>query len=562
MAEYNIPSDLVKELRFDEDARKKIISGVNQLGKAVASTMGASGLCVVYEDGLGKPNVTKDGVTVAEAVVLKDPVENIGATLVKQAAQNTVKEAGDATSASCVLSMNLLNVLEKNRHKGVRELKEGLESGLIKLNKALDSMKIDVTEELLERVATISANNDKALGKVIGDAYNAVGKDGVVMIEDSATNKTYSDVIDGVQIKSTLRSPYFMTDRGREVSELENPLVLIMESPLHNIRRIKIVLEEVARTNRPLLIIGNVEDKPMKVLMANHLEGNIKVNVIDPPAIRTIKRDILEDLAAITGAKVINESLGDDMDLIKLDMLGGAVIGDEQIGGIEKCVTSNRNTVLVTNGQTEELEARIELVKEKLKEETEPYHIRKLEERLAMLTGRVGVVFVGADSDVELKEKKDRVDDAVHATKAALNGGIVSGGGVALRDACEVLDEDNAGEAALKEAVMSPFYTILKNAGYYNYTHLSKVLPCTLNIFGRRIKAPSFVLNFLSRFGYSVYFGKGRGINAINGEVVNMIDAGIVDPLIAVKSSLKNSVSVVSTIISANSVISNMRVEQ
>ena len=544
--EYNIPSDLVKHIDFGEDARLKIISGANQLGRAVGGTMGASGLCVIYEDGMGRPNVTKDGVTVAESVVLRDAVENIGATLIKEAARNTVRAAGDGTSASSVLAMSLLNILEANRHKGVRQLKEGLESGLKKVIYELDKMKVDVVGRGLERVAAISANNDEALGQLIGKAFKKVGKNGVVMIEDSPTTETYSEVIDGIQINSKLKSPYFMTDKGREVSELENPYVLIIDSPLHNIRRIKIVLEEIARTGRPLLIVGKVEDAAMKPLMANHLQGNIKVNVIDAPTIRSIRREILEDLAIITGAKVIDESLGDDMDLIKIPHLGT----------IEKCVTDDSKTVIVTNETSDALKERIKDVKDKLAEETKPYHKRKLEERLGMLTGMVGVIYVGADSDVELKEKKDRVEDAVHATKAALRGGIVAGGGVALKDASKVLDDSDVGEAALKEALMSPFLTILRNAGYLNNEYLQSIGAIELTFADRLAR-----FFWDKKIPYKFNLMDGWGINAINGEKVNMFDENIVDPLIVIKTALTNAVSVVSTIMSADTVISNMRIE-
>ena len=544
--EYNIPSDLVKHIDFGEDARLKIISGANQLGRAVGGTMGASGLCVIYEDGMGRPNVTKDGVTVAESVVLRDAVENIGATLIKEAARNTVRAAGDGTSASSVLAMSLLNILEANRHKGVRQLKEGLESGLKKVIYELDKMKVDVVGRGLERVAAISANNDEALGQLIGKAFKKVGKNGVVMIEDSPTTETYSEVIDGIQINSKLKSPYFMTDKGREVSELENPYVLIIDSPLHNIRRIKIVLEEIARTGRPLLIVGKVEDAAMKPLMANHLQGNIKVNVIDAPTIRSIRREILEDLAIITGAKVIDESLGDDMDLIKIPHLGT----------IEKCVTDDSKTVIVTNETSDALKERIKDVKDKLAEETKPYHKRKLEERLGMLTGMVGVIYVGADSDVELKEKKDRVEDAVHATKAALRGGIVAGGGVALKDASKVLDDSDVGEAALKEALMSPFLTILRNAGYLNNEYLQSIGAIELTFADRLAR-----FFWDKKIPYKFNLMDGWGINAINGKKVNMFDENIVDPLIVIKTALTNAVSVVSTIMSADTVISNMRIE-
>ena len=548
--EYTTPSDVVKKLYFDEEARSKIISGVNKLEKAVAGTLGASGLCAIYEDINGKPNVTKDGVTVAESIVLHDPVENIGASLIKQAARNTVREAGDGTTSSIVLAKALLEVLERERDSGIRELKEGLESGLQKVNDYLDLVKIDVDEDMLIEVASISCNNDKKLGKIIGDAFNKVGKDGVVVIENSETAETYADIIDGVQVSSSLKHPYFITNRGRGVSELENPYVLITESKIPNLRRLKIVLEEVTRTGRPLLIIGSIDDQLLKVLMANKVKGNIKVNVIDAPSHGDIRHQILDDLSVITGAKIYNEALGDDVDIITLDMLGS----------VQKSITDDKKTVLISEGATENLDERIESVKTLIDETDNPYTLKKLEERLGMLSGRVGVIYVGGDSDVEVKEKKDRVDDAVHATKAALKGGIVSGGGVALKDASETLDESILGERVLKEVLKTPLKVVLRNAGYFNKEHFRSIGLITEKV--SWLKSLLISLKMFEQKPYEVELGEGMGINAINGEYVNMIENNIIDPVIVTKTALKNAISVVSTIISANSVISNMRVDE
>lgn len=544
---YNSTSEAIKQLFFDQDARNRVINGVNKLEKAVSSTMGAGGSTCIYEDGVGVPQISKDGVTVARSVILKDSVESIGAELVKQAANNTLKEAGDSTTNSIVLSAAILNNANDNIHFGTRALKDGIFRGLEKVNKYLESVAIPINKKKLVEVASISANNDYELGKIIGDAFNKVGKDGVVIIEDSDNNETYADIIKGVQIKSPLKSKYFQTNHKKEVCELENPLVLISESPIPNIRRIKVVLEEIARTKRPLLIIGKVEDEAMKVLMANNIKGNIKVNVIEEPSMREIKRDVLEDLAIITGATVVSEALGDDMDLIKLDQLGSVV----------KSVTDNKSTVLVTEEDNEDLTERIELVRMKIKEETNPYLQKKLEGRLGMLSGSVGVIYVGADSEVELKEKKDRVDDAVHATKSALNGGIVSGGGVALRDASNILDATDVGEMVLRRAIQVPFVTILRNAGYADYTYLSEITSNNI---------PSWKRRFNKWVGYKFFdsaikFDEGEGVNVIDGTLVNMVDANIIDPLSVIKSALKNAVSVSTTIMSANCVIANERIE-
>lgn len=521
--EYNQPSQIVKDLNFGKSAKDKIIQGVEKLNNAVKSTLGASGKCVIYEDALGKPVITKDGVTVAQSVVLFDPVENIGATLIKEAANNTVKEAGDGTTTATVLAHSLLETVENNKNGSIREVKEGIKTGFDKVVKFLEEQSVPVDSNLLEHVATISTNNDKELGKIISQAYEKVGKDGVVLMEQSQTGETYVEVVDGVQIKSPIKSPHLLTDKDRGVAELDNPLILITSSPIPNIRKIQNILEYCIKKNRSLLIVGEVEQQPKAALLTNKVKGNIKVNFIDLPGFGPTRQDSIEDLAIVTGAKVINEELGDDFDLIDVDCLGEAI----------KTVTDSKHTVFTVNKSGKDLKDRLKQVKDIIKKEDKnPYLKKKHEERLAILNGSVGIVYVGADSEVELKEKKDRVEDAVYATKAALQEGIVPGGGVALLNASYNLQPDNLGEELLFKAIRKPFDTILENAGVNE--HNSKML----------------VLDI------------GQGIDVVSGESTDMIKAGIIDPVLVTKSALKNAVSVVSTIISADCVISNMRVNE
>jgi chaperonin GroEL len=514
--EFNNPSEIVKTLTFGDSAKKQIMQGVEKLSNAVKSTLGASGKCVIYEDAGGKPVITKDGVTVAESVVLIHPVENIGATLIKEAARNTVKEAGDGTTTSTVLAHSLLKIAgEALMEDNIRELKSGIISGSEKVRKYLDKTKTPVKGEMLKNVAIISCNNDVELGTKIGDAYEKVGKNGVVLMEESDTNETYVEFVDGVQFDSGLKSLHLATDKNKGTSTLENPYVLIVSSPIPNIRKIQSVLEHVVKTKRSLLIIAEVEQQAYATLLANKVKGNIKVNIVDLPGFGPTKQDTLEDLAILTGAKIINEELGDDLDLIEPNVLGEAF----------KSVTDDKSTVLQVSEPTEDIALRILDVEEKIKEENNPFFKKKLEQRLSMLTGQVGIIYVGADSKVELKEKKDRVEDAIYATKAAYKEGIVSGGGVALLNASTLITPKNKGEEILLKAIQAPYQTILDNAN----------IP---------IVYPQI---------------KNRGIDVKTGKDVNMIKAGIIDPVLVTKTALKNAVSVVNTIISADCVISNKR---
>ena len=517
--ELNRPNEIVKDLNFGENAKNKVINGVEKLSKAVKSTLGASGKCVIYENELGKPVITKDGVTVADSVVLMDPVENIGATLIKEASKNTVKEAGDGTTTAIVLAESLIKTVNDPQYLDVslRDIKNGIKSASEKVNKYLSKHAKSVSGNTLEHVSAISCNNDPKLGAIIADAYEKVGKDGVVLMEESETADTYSEIVDGVQLKCRLTSPHWVTDKDRQVATLENPYVLCVNSEIPNIRKIQPILEHVIKQNKSLLIVATVSDQVKSALLMNKVKGNIKVNIIDPPGFGPTKRDSIEDLALLTGAQVMDEELGDDLELIRPDCLGEVV----------KSVTDNRTTVLTTGLLNKDVKERIKDINKKINEEKQPYIKKRLKDRLAILSGSVGIIRVGGNSEIELKEKKDRVEDAIYAVKAALQEGIVAGGGVALKNASDNIKASNPGEQVLLEAIKSPYTTILHNAG---------LEACSCE-------------------------DDGEGIDVVTGEKVNMIKSGIVDPVLVTKTALKNAVSVVSTIISADCVISNIRIE-
>ena len=515
--EYNNPSLIVKDLNFGDEAKNKVITGVEKLAKAVKSTLGASGKCVIYEDARGNPVITKDGVTVAESVVLYDPVENMGATLVKESARKTVQEAGDGTTTATVLAEALLKEVNNAEYSDIstRDIKKGIFSALAKVNNYLDANAIEVEGDMLNNVASISCNNDKELGKIISKAYAKVGKDGVVFMEESETEETHVNVVEGIQLDNGLTSPHFITNQDKQKAELENPYVLIVSSEIPTVRKIQSILEFVIKKSRALLIVAPVSQQVKSALLMNKVKGNIKVNIIDLPGFGPTKKDTTEDLAIATGATVINEELGDDLDIISV----------EHLGEVDRAVTDTKTTVITTGSDQEKLNNRIRSIKKLITKEKNAFIAEKLQKRIAMLKGSVGIINVGADTKVELKEKKDRVEDAIYATKAALKEGIVPGGGIALLNAAQEITPTNEAENILLKAIKAPYNTILDNASI-----LEVVEPVN-----------------------------GKGIDVITGKKTNMVKKGIVDPVLVTKSALKNAVSVVTTIISADCVISNMR---
>ena len=509
---------LVKNLTFGDTARGQVLAGVEKLTSAVGSTLGASGQCVIMEDGNGNPIITKDGVTVANSITLQDPLENIGATLIKQAAQRTVSDAGDGTTTATVLAKAILD--EANAHSlidSVRSIKEGIDTGVSNVIKYLDKKSKKVSGNKINQVATISANNDKQLGDVIGQAFKMVDETGIVMMEVNEHPETEVELIEGVQYDKPLKNNHFITNIEKGTAELDNPLVLIVESQIPNVRKIQSILEHVIKTGKSLLIIADVDNQVMSALAMNKKKGNIKVNVIDAPTYGLNKKHTLNDLCAVTGATLINEDLGDDMDLIDISLLGSCI----------KSVTNQEETILRVDLSDKPLvDETIALLEKQIKETKSSNLVIAAEKRLAKLKAKVATVKVGANSEVELKEKKDRVEDAICATKAAIKEGIVPGGGIALLNASMKLEAKSVGEEILYKAIRKPYELILKNAGVEEYQHPSE---------------------------------EGKGLDVVTGKTVNMVKAGIVDPLLVTKCALQNAASVATTILSTDCIINNVR---
>ena len=508
---------IVKHLNFGEDAKNKIFEGINKLTKAVSSTLGASGQCVIMEDTHGNPVITKDGVTVAESIVLLDPVENIGSKLLKQAARKTVREAGDGTTTATVLAQAILQEAYKAiKSESPRKIKEGINLAVNKVVQYLEKNSFDVKGDRIEQVATISANNDKYLGEIISNAFKMVDETGIVLMETHDLPETIVEKIEGVQYDQGVYNSHFLTNKEKGVAELDNPLVLIVESTIDNIRKIQSVLEYIIKNKKSLLIIADVDPQVGNALAMNRIKGNIKINIINAPTYGVNKRVTLQDLAMLTGATIINEELGDDLDLIQVEHLGECV----------KSTSTDHDTILQLDKIPDEVQEVIENIKKEISTLSNPNSITNQEKRLARLSAKVAVVKVGANSEVELKEKKDRVEDAICATKAAIKEGIVSGGGVALLNAAQQIKVKSLPEQLLLEAIKSPYLTILANAGIDDYD------------------TPSV---------------KGRGLDVVTGKTVNMVKSGIIDPLLVTKSALKNAASVATTILSTNCVINNLR---
>jgi chaperonin GroEL len=446
---------IVKNLSFGDEAKNNVFKGIDKLTKAVSSTLGASGKCVMLENELGKPVITKDGVTVANSITLRDPIENMGATLLKEAARQTVKEAGDGTTTATVLAHSILSKAYAENNSGSREMKKGIEEATKKVIKHLEKVAVPVEGNMINNVATISANNDSALGNIIAEAFKEVGKNGVVTMEVSNDSSTSYEVINGAAIDKPLKNFHFITDESKKEAVLDNPLVLLVENKIENIRKIQSVLEYVIKNNKPLLIIGEADEQVVSALAMNKLKGNIKVNIIDTPDFGIYRKQKLQDLALLTGATVVNEDLGDDLDMIEVELLGTCL----------KSITNSEETIIQVEETTEEVQNVIDEITKELEEETLPGHINRLEKRLGLLSCKVAVIKVGASSEVELKEKQDRVEDAMCATKAAIKEGIVPGGGIALLNAATTVKASNENEKVLLEAIKAPYLTILKNAG-------------------------------------------------------------------------------------------------
>jgi len=510
-------NQIVKEFSFGSEGKDKVFKGIEKLTKAVASTLGAGGDCVIFEDAQGIPVITKDGVTVAELSVLLDPVENMGASLVKQAARRTVEEAGDGTTTATVLAYAILKEFNDSEMKFTnREIREAINNVTEKTLNYLDKCSKPVVGKMIDEVATISTNSDLELGELIADAYRAVDLTGVVMMETSQDGETNIEIVEGVQYEKGFTNNHFVTNTANNTAELINPKILLVDSAVDSIRQIQTILEHVIKNNIPLLIVGDVEAKVAAALAMNKNKGSIKINIVPAPTHGVNRKEIFDDLALLTGATVISENLGDDLDLIDLSCLGTCI----------KAISTFRDTVFqIDEEQSEEIQDIITTIKGELLCESNSGKVIKLEKRLAMLAAKLAVVKVGGNSDVELNEKKDRVEDAICATKAAIKEGVVAGGGIALVAASKEIKTTNPAEEVVLKALLYPCVTILSNAGL-PYRNIDK---------------------------------KDFGIDVKNGKEVNMFKAGIIDPVLVTKSALKNAASVASTILSTNCVMSNVR---
>ena len=521
-------SKVVKDLHFGDDGRNKLISGINKLADAVGTTLGPSGRTVVLQDDFGNPHVTKDGVTVANYVVLGDEVENLGATMMKQAARQTATKAGDGTTTSTILAQAIIEeyILKSGEKHSFRDIREGIALAQDQVLKFLAKKAVKVDKKRLESVSIISANNDPKLGKLIAEAFKSAGDHGVVTMATSPTNETYVDVVEGTHIKTNSKTPHFLTNQEKEIAELDNPLIFLCASDIPNVRRIQDILEYAIKQNRAILIVAPLEQQPLAALAMNKVKGNIKVNVVDPPSFGLKRKDILEDLALLSGSSVMDDELGDGIDIISPDCLGQAA----------KVVSDKDGTTFVFDSVPEEVEEKVAYLKEQLAGEDHHVLRHHIEERLALLCGGVAQIYVGGDTEVEVKEKKDRVDDAIHAVKAAKKEGILPGGGTSYVHATQEVEVKGSagvltGVDILLSAITRPFQRILTNAS----------------------------LDTSEAFKDVYKKGWGFGIDGRTGEVVDMKKKGIIDPLMVSKQALQNAVSVATTILSTDAVISNVR---
>ncbi|WP_022847013.1 MULTISPECIES: chaperonin GroEL [unclassified Desulfurobacterium] len=530
-----------KDIRFADEARQKVKIGVDKLANAVKATMGPGGRNVVIERKFGSPLVTKDGVTVAKEIELVDPIENIGAQLVKEVAQKTADKAGDGTTTATVLAQAIFNDGLKFVTAGDNaiELKRGVDAAVEKIVEELKAISKPVeTKEQIAQVATISANYDKEIGELIAEAMDKVGKEGVITVEEAKGLKTELKVVEGMQFDRGYLSPYFVTDPDKMEAVLENPYILIYGKKISNIRELLPVLESVAREGRPLLIIAeDVEGEALATLVVNKLRGTLSVCAVKAPGFGERRKAMLQDIAILTGGQAILEDLGIKLENVTLDMLGQA----------DKVVVDKEHTTIIGGkGKPEEIEARIKQIKAELEKATSEYDKEKLQERLAKLAGGVAIIKVGAATEAELKEKKARVEDALHATRAAVEEGIVPGGGTALLAAARKLDElikelDEANEIdrkhgveIVKKAVEAPLRQIAENAGYAGQVVVEKVK------------------ELINEKGINY------GFNARKGEYEDLVAAGVIDPTKVERVALQNAASVAGLLLTTEATITEI----
>ena len=526
-----------KEIKFNLEARDALKRGVDQLANAVKVTLGPKGRNVVIEKSFGAPTVTKDGVSVAKEIDLEDKVENLGAQMVKEVASKTADVAGDGTTTATVLAQAIYNQGMKNVAAGASpmDIKRGIDKAVGKIIENLKSQSEEVgdSNEKIEQVASISANNDSTIGKLIAEAMGKVKKEGVITVEEAKGTDTYVDVVEGMQFDRGYLSPYFVTDSDKMIADLESPYILIYDKKISNMKELLPVLEPVAQSGKPLLIISeDLDGEALATLVVNKIRGSLKVAAVKAPGFGDRRKAMLEDIAILTGGTVISEERGFKLENATIDMLGTS----------EKVAIDKDNTTIVNGaGDGEDIKARVNQIKAQIESTTSDYDREKLQERLAKLAGGVAVLYVGAASEVEMKEKKDRVDDALAATKAAIEEGIVPGGGVALVRASKVLedasgdnDDETTGMAIISRAVEEPLRQIVENAGLEGSVVVSKV-----------------------KEG-----GDDFGFNAKTEKYENMLAAGIIDPTKVTRVALENASSVAGMLLTTEATITEIPKEE
>ena len=515
---------MAKDIQFDIDARDGLKRGVDALANAVKVTLGPKGRNVIISKSFGAPQVTKDGVSVAKEVELEDALENMGAQMVKEVASKTNDLAGDGTTTATVLAQAIVKEGLKNVAAGANpmDLKRGIDKAVEAIVADLEKQakKVGNSSEKIMQIASISANNDNTIGELIAKAFGKVGKEGVITVEEAKGTDTYVDVVEGIQFDRGYLSPYFVTDSDKMIADLENPYILLFDKKISNLQEILPILEPIAQSGRPLLIIAeDVEGQALATLVVNKLRGGLKIAAVKAPGFGDRRKAMLEDIAILTGGTVISEERGFSLENADLEMLGTA----------ETVTIDKDNTTIVNgSGKASDIKARVNQIKSQIESTTSDYDREKLQERLAKLAGGVAVLYVGAASEVEMKEKKDRVDDALHATRAAVEEGIVAGGGVALVRAQKTLEkitnvnlDEVTGIQIVSRAIEAPLRTIVDNAGGEGSVVINKVLE-----------------------------GKGDfGYDAKADTYVDMLKAGIIDPKKVTRVALENAASVAGMIL-------------
>lgn len=527
---------MAKEIKFNTQAREELRAGVDALADAVKVTLGPKGRNVIIDKKFGAPHITKDGVTVAKEIELEDPFQNMGAQLVKEVASKTGDDAGDGTTTATVLAQAIVNVGLKNVTAGANpmDLKRGIDKAVAKVVEGIRAQSQEVGDDFtkIESVARISANNDEEIGQLIAEAMRKVKKDGVITVEEAKGTDTTVDVVEGMQFDRGYISPYFVTNTEKMECEMENPYILIYDKKISTLKDMLPILEASAQSGRPLLIIAeDVDSEALATLVVNRLRGSLKICAVKAPGFGDRRKEMLEDIAVLTGGVVISEEKGMRLDGATVEMLGRA----------EKITVNKDNTVIVNGlGSKDSIEARVAQIKAQIETTTSDYDREKLQERLAKLAGGVAVLYIGAASEVEMKEKKDRVDDALSATRAAIAEGIVPGGGVAYIRCIEALEglkganeDETTGIEIVRRAIEAPLRQIMANAGLEGAVVLQKVRE-----------------------------GKGDyGFNARTGVYENFFEAGVIDPAKVTRVALENAASIAGMFLTTECVIADKKEE-